>query len=292
MSTPSPHFTHQNFLIESGQGSSSQHLGNLQANSPLTYDPISYVLDILAATTSQEGTVTTAAQTFAPSKSFKTPFYVEDAAGTSFITLSHNGTRGDLVSTGGLDHNSVEYFKGQVSFLNNPPQTSEVPTIGDHLCNKTYVDASMVDYNAYGEMHWQANTTQTSQTTGTGVKLAGTTSTGHLLNFTHTTNRLTYTGSTTRLFFVTASVSIIFNDSSAREEIQILIQKNTSTEMSKSKIRTICDNNDGDAPQAVATQCIVQLAQNDYIEVWAKVLTGGNTPILSNDMNCIIKNFT
>jgi len=141
MTTPSPHFTRQNYLIESGQGAFWENLDNLQANDPLTYDNLNFILDILAATPTQEGTVTTAAQTFAANKTFKQPLEIEDTAGTSQWYFGHTGSTGQLSCTGGVNCTSAWASKDQVGFTNYCPTSTVAPTIANHLCRKSYVDA-------------------------------------------------------------------------------------------------------------------------------------------------------
>lgn len=295
MSTPKPHFTRQSYLIESGQGCSGPGMDDLTVVDPLTFDDLSYTLDINPATDTQSGVVTTANQVFAGTKRVRDELHVENVTTpTKRIRFIHNGTNGQIYSDGQLQILPV------ANFVNFAPKCLTAPAAGDELCNKTYVDSAAGGTPEYAEIHMQSNTTQTTQTTGTATKILGTTTNGLINGFTGydastnpNYNRIIYDG-TSKLFEVRASLSVMFDDSSAREEIEAAIymyddSTSTGTYITKSAIRTISDNDDGDAPQVIVTQCLLTLDEDDYIEVWLKVLTGGNTPILVKDLNLIIR---
>ena len=204
MAKPSPHFTRQNYLYESGQGSFDEHLKNLQANNPLTYDNVNFILDILAASPFQEGTVTTGTQSFSGNKTIRALLKVADSTGANGITFGHNSFNGQITTDGKLqilsdtdfeqpvrarqtlqivdnvtnsqniqfdhdgtigqidcdghlvftplvDFNNGVQFKADTQFDESvlfasslaPPLAASAPTLANHLCRKSYVDAQV-----------------------------------------------------------------------------------------------------------------------------------------------------
>ena len=121
-----------------------------------------------------------------------------------------------------------------------------------------------VTQSAYGECYISSVTATTIATTGTFVKVSGTTTAGTLSNFTHTTtNRLTYTGTATRKFLITTALSFHGN---ATNDYKFAFHKNTSSLLSAS---IISSTGAGAGELAhVSCQTIVELATNDFIEVF------------------------
>ena len=122
-----------------------------------------------------------------------------------------------------------------------------------------------VTQSAYGECYISSVTATTIGTTGDFVKVAGTTTAGtSLSNFTHpASNRLTYTGTATRKFLITTALSF---HGSATNDYKFAFHKNASSLLSASIISTTGAGT-GDLAH-VSCQTIVELATNDFIEVF------------------------
>jgi hypothetical protein len=118
--------------------------------------------------------------------------------------------------------------------------------------------------SAYGECYISSITATTIATTGTFVKVAGTTTAGTLSNFTHpSSNRLTYTGTATRKFLITVALS--FHGTNGND-YKFAFYENTSTALTTSIISTTATG--AGSLAHVSCQCIVELATNEYIEVF------------------------
>jgi hypothetical protein len=121
-----------------------------------------------------------------------------------------------------------------------------------------------VTQSTYGEYYISSITATSIGTTGTFVKVNGTTTAGFLSNFTHpASNRLTYTGTATRKFLVAAALSF---HGTATNDYKFAFHKNTSSLLSPSIISTT-GAGAGDLAH-VSIQTIVELATNDFIEVF------------------------
>ena len=121
-----------------------------------------------------------------------------------------------------------------------------------------------VTQSAYGECYISSVTATTIATTGTFVKVAGTTTAGTLSNFTHpASNRLTYTGTATRKFLITVALSF---HGTGTNDYKFAFHKNTSSLLSASIISTTGAGT-GDLAH-VSCQTIIELATNDFIEVF------------------------
>jgi hypothetical protein len=121
-----------------------------------------------------------------------------------------------------------------------------------------------VTQSTYGEYYISSITATSIGTTGTFVKVNGTTTAGFLSNFTHpASNRLTYTGTATRKFLIAAALSF---HGTATNDYKFAFHKNTSSLLSPSIISTT-GAGAGDLAH-VSIQTIVELATNDFIEVF------------------------
>lgn len=121
-----------------------------------------------------------------------------------------------------------------------------------------------VTQSAYGECYISSVTATTITTAGTFVKVAGTTTAGTLSNFTHPdTNRLTYTGTATRKFLITTALSF---HGTGTNDYKFALYKNTSSALSASIISSTGAGT-GDLAH-ISCQTIVELATNDFIEVF------------------------
>lgn len=133
-----------------------------------------------------------------------------------------------------------------------------------------------------GQYTMQGNATATTiGATGTPVKVAGTTVGGSLVQkFTHTSNRLTYTGAVTRDFKVTVTLSATAGNGN---QVGIYVAKNgTVIDESETYITT----NASGRLENGSVQTLVELAQNDYIEIWVENNTSV-TNVTVEDLNVI-----
>lgn len=159
----------------------------------------------------------------------------------------------------------------------------------DKQSGSTVTTFVVMDNKIYHEYYMTGNTTETPiATLYTPVKIAGTTTEG--LNnsyFTHSSNRLTYNNSVTNIFEIRAQLSWEMVGSTSQETIKCYIYLNGSV-IGKSTMTGRVDD-DGDAPFIISVQCLTEISQNDYIEIWLSVETGATQNILVNDMNVIVQ---
>jgi hypothetical protein len=129
--------------------------------------------------------------------------------------------------------------------------------------------------SAYGEYYISSTPVATTIVSiGAFVKVAGTTTTGNLSNFTNATNnRLTYTGTTTRKFLITAALSF---HGTGTNDYKFAFYKNTSTILTASIISTT-GTGAGNLAH-VSCQCIVELATTDFIELFVANADATNNP--------------
>jgi len=138
-----------------------------------------------------------------------------------------------------------------------------------------------VTQSAYGEYYISSIAATTIVTAGQYVKVAGTTTASTLSNFTHTSgNRLTYTGTATRKFFVSASVSFHGNSGT---DFAFAIGKNNNI------ITASIVEQTGESAadlSSVSVQCIVELANTEFIEVFTTSMTSPHNPTVDH-MNVV-----
>jgi hypothetical protein len=121
-----------------------------------------------------------------------------------------------------------------------------------------------VTQSTYGEYYISSITATSIGTAGNFVKVNGTTTAGFLSNFTHpASNRLTYTGTATRKFLVAAALSF---HGTGTNDYKFAFHKNTSSLLSPSIVSTTGTGSGNLAH--VSIQTIVELATNDFIEVF------------------------
>ena len=121
-----------------------------------------------------------------------------------------------------------------------------------------------ITQSAYGGYYITSIVATTITTTGDYVKIAGTTTSDNLSNFTHpASNRLTYTGTATRKFAITAALS--FHGTNGND-YKFAFYKNSATQLTASILSTTATGTGNLAH--VSCQCIVELAQTDFIEVF------------------------
>lgn len=121
-------------------------------------------------------------------------------------------------------------------------------------------------------------------TQGVAVKIAGTTTVGALVQkFTLTDNRATYIGAITRDFKVTAVLTVIA--ATANKQIGLYVRKNTSLITESEQYVT---TNANSRAEAITIQSFVNLATNDYIEIWVENDTDA-TDVTCSFLNVIIE---
>jgi hypothetical protein len=135
--------------------------------------------------------------------------------------------------------------------------------------------------SAYGEYYISTIAATPIVTAGSYVKVAGTTTAGTLSNFTHTSgNRLTYTGTATRKFFVSATIS--FHGTNGTDYAFAIGKNNNIITAS-----IVEQTGEGAADlSSVSVQCIVELANTEFIEVFTTSMTGPNNPTVDH-MNVV-----
>lgn len=156
----------------------------------------------------------------------------------------------------------------------------------DHTSNDTlFVNCiGITNSNNISNYYMNGNSTATVvSSTLVEYKAAGTTTSNSISSkFTNTDNRATYVGAITRQFKVTATASLT---SGNNNQIGTYIAKNgtviTSTEV------YVTTNGSGRA-ENVVVQGIVELAENDYVEIWVENATGTSN-ITVTDLNLIVE---
>lgn len=144
--------------------------------------------------------------------------------------------------------------------VNAAGELTITPVGGKSTIVGTLVRASAASY------HWSARGTAAVAVADTPVKVDGGASTtaAEADNFTvATTNRATYTGTVTQKFRVTCMASITSENNNITA--MICLAKNGVPITETESRRDMGTSDDG----AMACQWIVELAENDYIELWA-----------------------
>lgn len=137
-----------------------------------------------------------------------------------------------------------------------------------------------------GQMYFTNNATQNAiATTGVFEKIEGTTTASNQTEkFSHTNNRLTYTGGITREFVLTASCSAQAIQTNATT-ITIRLAKNGVTiEESESQATTSATGRN----ENFYCQALVELAQNDYVELFIANQTNANS-LLVTELNVLAR---
>lgn len=137
-----------------------------------------------------------------------------------------------------------------------------------------------------GFIYMTDNTTATStNNTSLWFKAAGTTSAMSTNSkfTTSTTNRLTYVGAFTQSFMITVNANV--RTSVSTQNIDIGIAKN-GTIITESSMTILCAA--GSTPSFGATQIVVELTTNDYVELFVRNASSANNTIVSDmNMNCV-----
>ena len=123
-----------------------------------------------------------------------------------------------------------------------------------------------------GEMYYAANATSTTITTpGTFYKVSGTTTAGQNVQFTHTNGTLTCNALDTRYYLVTCSISASCGTNNQLLGLRIY-KGGSPVSSSEMEVKT---GTGGDSESGVC-KSIVQLATNEYLELYVTNKTAGN----------------
>ena len=180
---------------------------------------------------------------------------------------------------------SERYILDTVSFSGGGTYLSGT----DHTSNKTLFrfNDGIINTSENSMYYMENNATATDiVTAGAYVKISGTTISGTASRFTNTSNRATYIGSKTRTFEISAIAT--FTSGSDGDNIAIKIYKNgiaLDGTRAVGVTRTVLGVNKADN---VKTQDIVELATNDFLEIYVSNLTD-NSDVTITDLNVIIK---
>jgi hypothetical protein len=137
---------------------------------------------------------------------------------------------------------------------------------------------------ASGNLYISTPVTTTFSAANTPTKVLGTTTSVSLFRVTSpSNNRLTYTGQKTRRFSAICSLTAM--TSSSNISYSFYIAKNGTVLPESEQTIKISNNTD---QQSTAISCTVQLAPNDYIEVWAEDNTN-TTNLTVQTLNLAIK---
>ena len=122
----------------------------------------------------------------------------------------------------------------------------------------------------------------TAIVSGTEIKIAGTTTAGGCIHgFDHSNNRLTYIGEDTRWFHFNAYMSMTSGTNNVTFSFYVA-QNGSIIPMSKMRRKIGTGSDVG----ALTLQANIQLATDDYIEVW--VDADGNNNLTVSEMTAII----
>jgi len=169
-------------------------------------------------------------------------------------------------------------FSGAGTYLSGITHTDNKASFSD--CK------GITNSSEIGQYYYTNNATQNPITTqNVFEKILGTTTAAAInQKFTHTNNRLTYTGGINRSFRVTAFASI---NSVVTNSITIktrIAKNNTTLAESESQATTSASARN----ETFASQTIVELTTNDFIEVFVANETNANN-VLCTELNVIIE---
>ena len=196
---------------------------------------------------------------------------------SSFVTLSgETGVNFNTSATVGDE----KYILDTCNFSGGGTYTTGVDSTSNKALFANCV--GITNTSTRGFLHMLDNTTATAITgTASYFKAAGTTTASSANSkFTSpSSNRLTYTGAFTQSFFVTVNCNV--RTSVSTQTINIVIAKN-GTNISESEMTILCAA--GSTPSFGGTQCVVELTDNDYIELFVRNTSSVNNVIVS-DLN-------
>ena len=144
---------------------------------------------------------------------------------------------------------------------------------------------------SYGSLYFSSPAI-TTLAAATPTKASGTTTAHELGDFTHANNRLTFTQPVTRDFVVVSSVQLQKQANSAAD-VTLHLAKNGTPVASIKRQHTIAPHivldEDGnaffdDTPFFLSMNGTVELAQNDYLELFVETDTGDDLTVLAGEM--------
>lgn len=165
---------------------------------------------------------------------------------------------------------------------------------GTYLAGITHTDnrasfndcKGIINSSEIGQYYYTNNTTQNTITTqNIFEKILGTTTAASInQKFSHTNNRLTYTGGINRSFRITAFSSINSVVTNAITIKTRIAKNNTTLAESESQATTSSAGRN----ETFASQTIVELATDDFIEIFVANETNANN-ILCTELNVIVE---
>lgn len=234
---------------------------------------------------------------------FSNIFWTSSGTGT-FLNLA--GTFDDVQLSSGrvaVDVGEIGIDVSSNPIINNGGSINGVEFTGSGTRVNRYTIGSFPGYNftkeweidtpglktekdnvATGNLYITTNAPTTFTAANTPVKMSGTTAGLILFRVTSPTdNRLTYTGSKTRIFTYTASMSITAATNNKR--FSFYFAKNGIILPETKQSRKIANGLD---IGALSLSGVVELAPNDYVEVWVENIND-TTSITAESLNLILK---
>ncbi|MCC7147140.1 MAG: hypothetical protein IT443_11900 [Phycisphaeraceae bacterium] len=139
----------------------------------------------------------------------------------------------------------------------------------------------------YGEAYISSSASTSFPDDTTWTKISGTTTLGEASDFDMpASNRLRYTGAATRKFVV--SIAFSFNDDGSGLPLFRIAKNGTTAAKSEAGVPASWGFG-GETAWAGCLQCIVELATNDYVELYGKSGTGGGGSSTVLTMNMIAR---
>lgn len=166
--------------------------------------------------------------------------------------------------------NAFTLFAGSNSFSNIDPNTDSEWIVKSN--------SGIDDYNSFGSMFMEDNTTVTTITTqNTWYKVAGTTSAGTLCRFSHTIGRLTYDAPETERRAVVVSLSCERSGGIGTTDYEFSIFYNGV------KIPNVKIFKESSAvSDTVTLQASGNITQNGYVEIYVRNIQNTNNILVSN----------
>ncbi len=163
-----------------------------------------------------------------------------------------------------------------------------VGTIKYNFSDKWFVNSPGLplesDWVSTGNLYITTKATTNIAAANTPVKMAGTTTGLNLFRVTSPVdNRLTYTGEKTRFFSYTGSISVTASSNGKR--FVFYIAKNGTVLPESEQSRKIANGADRGS---ISLSGVVELAPNDYIEVWVENINDA-TDITAESMNLLLQ---
>jgi hypothetical protein len=193
---------------------------------------------------------------------------LNEVANNSFQFYGFGTGSGTLLYNIGANGSSNAHVFTAASSSSTSVELARITGTGDFILQGTaYLKQS------YGVIYMTTNLTQTTLTANTWAKIAGTTITSSLNQFTSpSSNRLTYTGSTTINACAIGNTSIYSNAAvGTRMDIAIFkngVQVGAPNYVNISTLAYV---------YSLTVYANVSLATNDYIEIWARTSVNSST---------------